>query len=211
MWWYMPLAYNPDAPNMPDFRGAIYANVVNATWQLLVNLPGTYGSHLVAPLSGPIRRRLLLFSLRNETVSTRSHDFVSVASIRIITISFPPETRVFCSPFWTLRRSTNANTRISPAISVSQDFPYQYANFRQFLSTLAVYVNTASTGARGVGAGHQLLGAASGEFFQHLENGAVSCGSHDAANTSALIFRPVVTGSIRAIARSARLSTETWN
>jgi hypothetical protein len=33
-----------------------------------------------------------------------------------------------------------------------QDFPYQYANFRDFLSTFAVYVNNGTTGARGVGA-----------------------------------------------------------
>ena len=38
------------------------------------------------------------------------------------------------------------------AISPGQDYPYQYANFRQFLSTVAIYVNTGATGARGVGA-----------------------------------------------------------
>ena len=31
MWYYVPLAYNPDNPQMPDLRGAVYANVVNAT------------------------------------------------------------------------------------------------------------------------------------------------------------------------------------
>src|SRR6202044_1975185 len=38
------------------------------------------------------------------------------------------------------------------AINAGVDFPYQYANFRDFLSTVAVYVNNGTTGARGVGA-----------------------------------------------------------
>jgi hypothetical protein len=36
--------------------------------------------------------------------------------------------------------------------SASADFPYQYANFRDFLATFLVYVQASATGARGVGA-----------------------------------------------------------
>ena len=38
------------------------------------------------------------------------------------------------------------------AVVPGQDFPYQYPNYRDIVSTVAVYVNTAATGARGVGA-----------------------------------------------------------
>jgi hypothetical protein len=38
------------------------------------------------------------------------------------------------------------------AIVAGTDFGYQYANFRDILSTFAVYVNTGASGARGVGA-----------------------------------------------------------
>ena len=38
------------------------------------------------------------------------------------------------------------------AITPAQDFPYQYANFRDFLSTISVYNNNGSYNGRGVGA-----------------------------------------------------------
>jgi hypothetical protein len=37
-------------------------------------------------------------------------------------------------------------------VQANQDFGYQYSNFRNILSTIVGYVNTGSTGARGVGA-----------------------------------------------------------
>jgi hypothetical protein len=42
------------------------------------------------------------------------------------------------------------NTLVT-SIVANQDFPYQYANFRDFLSTFMIYVNTAATGARSNG------------------------------------------------------------
>ena len=38
------------------------------------------------------------------------------------------------------------------AITAAQDFPYQYANFRDFLSTTVIYNNNGSYNGRGVGA-----------------------------------------------------------
>lgn len=150
MWWYIPLAYNPDAPNMPDYRGAIYANVVNATWQLLINLPGTYGSQLVAPY-GTDSTQAVYYQTSNETVNAALTSF----ELRVYQDYYdqlPTGNAGVLLPILDLATIYERKYTNLTSISVTQDFPYQYANFRQFLSTLAVYVNTAATGARGVGA-----------------------------------------------------------
>jgi hypothetical protein len=150
MWWYIPLAYNPDAPNMPDFRGAVYANVVNATWQLLINTPGTYGNQLVAAFGTDSTQAVMIQSAA-ETVSA------ALTSYRLEVYQdyydqLPTGNAGVLLPILDLATIYERKYTSQSAITPSQDFPYQYANFRQFLSTLAIYVNTAATGARGVGA-----------------------------------------------------------
>jgi|HubBroStandDraft_5_1064220.scaffolds.fasta_scaffold02065_11 hypothetical protein len=149
MWYYVPLAYNPDNPQTPDFRGAIYANVVNATWQLLLNTPGTYGSVLVAPFGTD----------STQAVFAQTSNFSVNAAITSLTISvyqdyydqLPTGNAGVLLPILDLATIYELKYTNATSISSGQDYPYQYANFRQFLSTLAVYVNTAATGARGVG------------------------------------------------------------
>ena len=55
------------------------------------------------------------------------------------------------------------NTAVT-AVVANQDFPIQYANFRDFISTTMIYVNTQSTGARGVGADINYLALQSANF-----------------------------------------------
>jgi hypothetical protein len=150
MWWYVPLAYNPDAPGTPDFRGAVYANVVNATWQLLVNTPGTYGNVLVAAFGADSTNAVMVQSAA-ETVSA----VISSYELRVYQDYYdqlPTGNAGVLLPILDLATIYEMKYTSQSSITAGQDFPYQYANFRQFLSTLAVYVNTASTGARGVGA-----------------------------------------------------------
>lgn len=150
MWYYVPLAYNPDNPNTPDFRGAIYANVVNATWQLQLSTPGTYNSVLVAPF-GTDSTQAVFFQTSNAAVSA------SITSYRVEVYQdyydqLPTGNAGVLLPILDLATIYELKYTSNSNISVGQDFPYQYANFRQFLSTLAVFVNTGATGARGVGA-----------------------------------------------------------
>jgi len=55
------------------------------------------------------------------------------------------------------------NTALT-AIVAGQDFPIQYANFRDFLSTTMIYVNTGSTGARTGGTDLNYLSLQSANF-----------------------------------------------
>lgn len=151
MWYYVPLAYNPDHPSQPDLRGAVYANVVNATMQLLLSFAGTYGTSVCAT---------------NATDSTSSvYVGATAGSIAAVTIStatvtvyqdyydqLPTGNSGVLLPILDLATIYELKYTNITAISAGVDLPYQYANFRDFLSTAAIYVNTAATGARGVGA-----------------------------------------------------------
>lgn len=151
MWYYVPLAYNPDNQNLPDLRGAVYANVVNATMQLFLSFAGTYGSSVCAA---------------NGTDSTSSvYVGDSAGSVAAVTMSsatvsvyqdyydqLPIGNQGVLLPILDLATIYELKYTNATAITAGQDFPYQYANFRDFLSTVAVYVNNGSTGAKGTGA-----------------------------------------------------------
>jgi P3 major capsid protein len=142
MWYYVPLAYSND-----DLRGAVYANVVNATMQL--NL---------TPNPTPV--------VANATDSTQAiyigHAAGSVAAavISAMTVTvyqdyldqLPSGAGGVLLPILDLATIYEMKNTNFTAITATQDFPMQYSNFRQFLSTVAIYVNTSSSGARGVGA-----------------------------------------------------------
>lgn len=158
-WYYIPLAYNPDKVfGTPDYRGAIYAGTTAANIQL--NL-----SHAVA---GQFRGGLCA---ANGTDSTNfmfvGHAAGSVAAVTAtsctITVyqdyydQIPDGAQFGLAPGIALPMqdvSTIYDLKCSPlsGMVASTEFGYQYANFRTFLSTLAVYVSSAATGARATGA-----------------------------------------------------------
>ena len=149
-WYYVPLAYNPDNPSTPDFRGAIYANVVNATWQMQLQPAGAFpGSALVAPF-GTDSTQAVFFQTSNTAVNA------AITSYRVEVYQdyydqLPTGNAGVLLPILDLATIYELKFTSNSNISIGQDFPYQYANFRQFLSTLSVFVNNGSTGARGVG------------------------------------------------------------
>lgn len=147
MWYYVPAAYSND-----DLRGCLYANVVNATAQLVLSFPGTNGVSV---------------AVANATDSTQSlyvgHIAGSVASVTLSAASIT----VYQEYYDQLPRDTNGSlllplTDLATAYEIkqtalaglvaNQQNPYQYANYRDFISTYVVYVNTAATGARTNGA-----------------------------------------------------------
>lgn len=151
MWYYVPLSYNPDNPTMPDLRGAVYANVVNATMQLFLNFCGTFGTS-VAVASGADSTNAMYFGDVAGSVALVTLSSATVTVYQDYWDQLPIGNQGVLLPITDLATIYELkNTNVS-AITANQDFPYQYANFREFLSTVAIYVNNGSTGARGVGA-----------------------------------------------------------
>lgn len=142
MWYWVPLSYSDS-----DFRGSVYANVVNATMQLNLTLPTNpvvaHGTDSTSALyvgdsSGSVA--LAVISSTTITVYQTYLDQLPVGQGGVLL------------PILDLATIYELKNTTVTAISANQDFPVQYSNFRDFLSTFAIYVNTASTGARGVGA-----------------------------------------------------------
>lgn len=150
MWYYVPLAYNPDNPQMPDLRGAVYANVVNATMQLFLSFAGTYGSQLVAA-NGTDSTSAVYYQASADAVACT----VTAANVTVYQDywdQLPTGNQGVLLPILDLSTIYELKQTVQTAIPQGQDFPYQYANYRDFLSTIAIFVNNGSTGARGVGA-----------------------------------------------------------
>jgi P3 major capsid protein len=150
MWYYVPLAYSDQ-----DWRGAVYLNVINATAQLLLSFPGNGGTtqngitvavafgadNTLAMYSGAVAGSVALVTISSATVTVFQVylDQLPTGSQGII---LPP-----------LDVSTVYELKLTTLTSVvpNQDFPYQYPNYRDVLSTGVIYVNTPTAGGRGVG------------------------------------------------------------
>jgi len=152
MWYWVPLAYNPDNPQAPDLRGAVYANVVNATMQLFLSFAGTFGSSVCAANGADSTSSIYVQAAGGGTASAMTMTSATVTVYQDYWDQIPVGPQGLLLPVLDLStiyelKYTNVNN-----MTAGIDFPYQYANFRDFLSTIAVYVNNGTTGARGVGA-----------------------------------------------------------
>jgi hypothetical protein len=141
MWWYVPLAYSAD-----DLRGSIYANVVNATMQLNLTfnphagvLATTDSTNAVYTLAAGATAASFVVAQATVTVYQDYLDQLPVGQSGVIL------------PVLDLATIYELKNTATIGMVANQDFPVQYANFRDFVSTFAVYVNNGSTGARGVG------------------------------------------------------------
>lgn len=146
-WYWVPLAYNPDNPQQPDLRGAVYANVVNATMQL--NL--TFTAAVAAPYEGDSTSTMYVCA----DGGTAADVTVSSATVTVYQDywdQIPTGPGGLLLPILDLSTIYELKFTTVNSMTVGSDFPYQYANFRDFLSACAVYVNNGSTGARGTGA-----------------------------------------------------------
>lgn len=138
MWWYVPLSYSPD-----DLRGSVYANVVNATMQL--NLTFNRSPFVLATADSTSA----IYTLAaGATVSSAVVSQATVTVYQDYLDQLPVGQQGVILPILDLATIYELKNTIMTAIPQAQDFPVQYANFRDFLSTIAVYVNTAATGAR---------------------------------------------------------------
>lgn len=131
MFFELPLAYHDN-----DLRGSIYANVTNAQWrvQATVNpnfilgsgatdlLFGCYQSTIASPASTLTNFNVQIYQHYLDQLPRGSNNQPIV-------------------PLFSLSWNYMIINTVSTGISATQDFPVQYANFRTFLSTIAIYDN----------------------------------------------------------------------
>jgi len=143
MWYFVPLAYSED-----DLRGAVYANVVNATMQLNLTPNAT-----PCVLASTDQTSAVYSTAAGGTASSCVISQLQVTVYQEYLDQLPTTQQGgVLLPVLDLATIYELKNTSLTAITANQDFPVQYSNFRDFLSTFAIYVNTGSSGARGTGA-----------------------------------------------------------
>jgi len=158
MWYYVPLAYTED-----DLRGAVYANVVNATMQLNLSFAGQFGTKVAADNGTDSTLAMYVGAAAGSTAAvTLTSATITVYQEYYDQLPMGPNGVLL--PITDLATIYELKQTTQSSIVAGQDFPYQYANFRNFLSTVIGYVNNGTTGARGTGADLNYLALQSANF-----------------------------------------------
>lgn len=124
--YYLPLAYSQG-----DLRGAIYAAVVNATQNLQLTLQGT-------PCVGATDAGLAIYS-GNAAGAWSGNITVNVYQVYLDQL--PTQNNSPILPVLDLNTIYDLKNTVQSGLTANSDFPVAYANFRQFLSTIAIYQN----------------------------------------------------------------------
>jgi hypothetical protein len=146
MWYWVPLAYSVD-----DLRGCVYGNVVNATMQLILGLPGTNGVSVCATNATDSTLAMFVGAAAGSIASVAITNTV-ITVYQVYYDQLPYGQGGLLLPVTDLATVYELKQTTQTGITQGQDFPYQYANFRDFLSTFTVFVNTLSSGTRSNGA-----------------------------------------------------------
>lgn len=139
MWYYVPLAYGDG-----DYRGAVFANVVNATMQLQLQINTSPVAAAAGDTTNAVYKAAAGAGANTSTAITVYQDYLDQLPIGA-------DGRSFVLPMLSLSTIYEIKETIFTAINQGNDFPMQYPNFRDFVSTFAIYNNNGTTG-RGVGA-----------------------------------------------------------
>ncbi len=131
MFFELPLAYHDN-----DLRGAIYSNVTNAQWrlQLTVNPNFIAGSGATDTL----------FNVYKSTAATPASTLTAfqVQIYQHYLDQLPRgKNNQPIVPLFSLSWNYLIINTVSTGAVATQDFPVQYANFRTFLSTIAIFDN----------------------------------------------------------------------
>ena len=132
MKYYLPLAYSDQ-----DLRGSVYGNVVNAT----MNLQLTLNTNIAAATGDTT---LMLYSGNPATLTSAT---VTVYQVYLDQLPMGKQGPVL--PILDLSTVYELKNTSFTGIVANQEFPMQFANFRDFLSTTCIYYNGA---ARATGA-----------------------------------------------------------
>lgn len=160
MWYWVPLAYTHD-----DLRGSVYGNVVNATMQLNLTFAGGGANGVVVAAANGADSTLAMYvgnAAGAVTAVTISSATVTVYQEYYDQLPMGPNGILL--PITDLATIYELKQTTQTSIVAGQDFPYQYANFRNFLSTVIGYVNNGTTGARGNGSDISYLALQSANF-----------------------------------------------
>jgi len=135
MYYEIPIAYSD-----MDLRGAIYANVVNATGNLQITVNNNFfvGSGADATLAG--------------YQSSTAGDLGTFSSLKVTVYQnyldqIPMTNKGPLLPYQDLGQVYLLNNTVVTGLSQNQDIPIPYANFRQFLSTFLIYDNAGALNA----------------------------------------------------------------
>lgn len=124
----VPLAYSDD-----DLRGAIYANVVNATMLLQLTFNPT-------PAPNGADNTLAVWGTATGPLTN-----VTVTVYQVYLDQLPTGQNGVVLPMIDLSTVYELKATTFTAIPSGQDFPIPYANFRDFLSTTAIFNSTGAT------------------------------------------------------------------
>lgn len=150
MWYYVPLAYSD-----MDWRGAVYLNVINATAQLLLSFPGNGGTTqngiTVAVANGADSTLAMYVGDVAGSVAAVSISSATVTVFQVYMDQLPSGPQGIILPPLDVSTIYELKQTTLTAIVANQDFPYQYPNYRDVLSSVVIYVNNPTAGGRGVG------------------------------------------------------------
>lgn len=132
MWYWVPLAYSND-----DLRGAVYANVVNATMQLNLTLNPNF-------LAATATDGTLAGYVSSGATNTGVWSSVTINVYQNYLDQLPVGQGGVLLPILDLATIYELKNTSLTAITPAQDFPIQFANFRDFVSTTAVFVDAAA-------------------------------------------------------------------
>jgi hypothetical protein len=124
----IPLAYSDT-----DLRGAIYSAVVNATWNLQITLNPSF---FVTSTQDPT---LAVYQSSTAQLGVLTAVTVTVFQVYLDQLPFVGPNPVL--PLFDLATGYLLINTNQTGLSVGQDFPIQYPNFRQILSTMFIYDN----------------------------------------------------------------------
>lgn len=126
-WYWIPLAYSD-----VDLRGGIYANVVNST----MNLQLTINTQAVVASTADTTNAVYAGVGGTGAISS-----VTVTVYQQYLDQLPIGQNGPILPLLDLSTIYELKTTTQTGMATAQDFPTPYANFRDFLSTFATYVN----------------------------------------------------------------------
>lgn len=124
----IPLAYSDN-----DLRGAIYANVVNATMQLQLTLNPN-------PAPGGADNTLAVWATATGALTN-----VTITVYQVYLDQLPAGQGGVVLPLLDLATIYELKSTQFTAMTAGLDYPVPYANFRDFLSTTAIFNSTGAT------------------------------------------------------------------
>lgn len=127
---YVPLAYSRE-----DLRGAVYANVINATMQLQLTL----NTNLIVAQS--VDHTLSVYHATTATAPTYTVSAVDVTVYQHYRDQLPIGQNGPILPWLDLSTSYELKNTTMTGLSVGQDFPVPYSNYRSYLSTFFIFDN----------------------------------------------------------------------